>query len=276
MKYIDMHTHTTASDGNLSPSQLIDYAVAKGLNGIAITDHDSINGLEEAQLQSRKYHDFYFIPGIELSTVHHNEEVHILGYDINVESPQLFNILQKLQDARTERAGKIISKLQKLGFIISYEEVLERISTSGVIGRPHIANLLVEKKYIPSVSIAFEKYLNQGCPAYVSRYKLTPFEAVDIINRAGGQAVIAHPGLLKDLHILHDILESNIAGIEVYHSDHTTEHVSQFLDMAQKHNLGITGGSDFHCASSNIGMHGDLGSVKVPLENAKRLLSKRG
>lgn len=270
MNYIDMHTHSTASDGVYSPSKLIHYAIQKGLAGIAITDHDTTDGIEEAIQYAETYKDFIIIPGVELSTEHNNEEIHILGYMIDYKMNYLTQILNNLKHERRDRAHKIISKLNQIGLGISYQDV-QHIAGQGTIGRPHIARALIQKGYVESNEEAFTKYLSKGCHAYVPRQKLTPADAIDIIKKAGGFSVAAHPGLLDSLETLYYLIDMGIDGIEVYHSDHNPNQSRKYLDIAKKHGLIITGGSDFHHPPNNNKYHGDLGSVKVPLENIQLL-----
>lgn len=273
MKFIDMHTHTTASDGVYSPSRLVDYAIKKGLSGIAITDHDTVDGIEEALEHANKYKDFIVVPGVELSTQYRNEEIHILGYMIDYKMNCLLELLENLQDLRTNRAIKIINKLKGLGFEINYEGVL-RFTKASVIGRPHIARFLIEKGYTDSIGEAFQNYLGKGCVAYVAKEKLTPSCAIDIIKKAGGISVIAHPGLLKEpIAIIEYLIDLGVDGIEVYHSEHSLKESMQYLEIAKNHNLLITGGSDFHYPPQNNGHNGDLGSIKIPLKDIKPYLS---
>jgi len=270
MNFIDMHTHSTASDGIYSPRKLVDYAIEKGLAGIAITDHDTIDGIEEAIQQARHYKNFIIIPGVELSTEYNNEEVHVLGYMINYKNRYLLKLLNNLQTERNNRALKIIDKLTNLGFEINYEDI-ERIAGPGTIGRPHIARALIHKGYVKNNEEAFKKYLSKGCPAYVPRQKLTPRDAIDIIRESGGVSVAAHPGLLECMITLDYLVEIGIDGIEVYHPDHTIDKSLKYLELAKKHNLIVTAGSDFHYPPNNNKYHGDLGSTKIPLKSIQVL-----
>lgn len=265
MKYLDMHTHTTASDGILSPRELVNYAIEKGLSGLAITDHDTVGGLEEAINYANRYEEFLIIPGIELSTELFDEEVHILGYNIDYKAIELLNILKKIQNQRLNRGKRIIKKLQSLGISISYEELLNTFQ-EGVVGRPHIARIMVNKGYVKTVEEAFDKYLNKGCPAYVARYKLKPYEAIDLIRKVKGLAVLAHPGLIKRKGIINDIISYGIDGIEVYHPEHDEGVSKELLSMAQAQGMIITAGSDFHSPPITDSRHGDLGSEKMPIE----------
>ncbi len=270
MNFIDMHTHSTASDGLYTPSALVDYAIEKGLSGIAITDHDTIDGIEEAIKRATQYNGFIIVPGIELSAEYNNEEVHILGYMIDYKMESFKDILKNLQERRNDRARKIIKKLNTIGFDINYEDILG-ITQKGAIGRPHIARILVAKGYVKNNEEAFEKYLVKGCPAYVPREKLSPEDAIDIIKMSGGFSVIAHPGLLNAKATLDYLLGLNIDGIEVYHSDHTLDMSKEYLEIAKKNNLLITGGSDFHFPPSSSNHHGDLASIKIPLKNIQQI-----
>ena len=266
MNYVDMHTHTTASDGTFTPRELIDYTLKKNLRGIAITDHDTVNGIDEALTYCNKSWGLLIIAGIELSTELLNEEVHILGYDINHKAKALLDVLSLIQNERVNRAMKIIKKLQNLGIAITYDEVL-KISKEGVIGRPHIAKVLLKKGYVKTIEESFIRYLNKGCPAYVSRFKLTPCEAIELIKGVGGVAVLAHPGLIKNKSIVDVIIEKGIDGIEVYHSEHKKVDNERFLLIAKEHNLIVTAGSDFHSPPIDDNRHGDLGSEKISIES---------
>ncbi|AOY77254.1 PHP domain-containing protein [Clostridium formicaceticum] len=274
MRYIDMHTHTTASDGTYSPRQLIDYAITKGLSGIAITDHDTVEGIDEGMNYASKLGKFIVITGIELSTEYLGEEVHILGYDINHTSKDLLQALSFIQEQRRNRAVKIVDKLQKLGLLITYDEVL-KIAREGAVGRPHIARVLLEKGYIESIQEAFHKYLSKGCPAYVPRYKITPFEAIDMIKKAEGFVTIAHPGLIKNEKILIDILEKKVDGIEVYHPEHGEKEHKKFSLIARQYHLKVTAGSDFHSPPKGETRHGDLGSEKISIEEVDKFIKSK-
>ncbi|SDK47853.1 PHP domain-containing protein [Natronincola ferrireducens] len=271
MRYIDMHTHTTASDGTFTPKEIIDYAIHKELAGIAITDHDTVDGVIQALDHAEGYKSFIVIAGIELSTEYLGEEIHILGYNIDYKYKKMLKKLTLIQNERVNRGMKIIQKLQHLDIMISYDEVLE-ISREGVMGRPHIAKVLVNKGYVKNIEMAFNKYLNKGCPAYVARYKLTPFEAIDLIKEANGFTTIAHPGLIKNETILKNILTKGVDGVEVYHPEHNSRDRNRFLSLAKKHNLFITGGSDFHSPPLQEGRHGDLGSEKISVEIVSKFL----
>ncbi|KAB3526748.1 PHP domain-containing protein [Alkaliphilus serpentinus] len=267
MKKIDMHVHTTASDGSLNPKEIIHYAKAKGLYGIGITDHDTIEGIEEAKEYGKK-EGVLVIPGIELSTEDQEDEIHILGYNIDFHAEELINLLYTLKFERKNRAIKIIQKLRNLHIDISPEEVMDP-SKEGVIGRPHIAKVLAEKGYVEDIPSAFHKYLNKGEAAYVPRFKITPFEAIHLIKKIGGISVIAHPGIIKDKSIILKLIKAGIEGIEVYHSLHTTADENYLYGLTQEFNLIVTGGSDFHYPYKNPEGKGDLGSHYSIYEDIK-------
>ncbi|MEN6349031.1 MAG: PHP domain-containing protein [Syntrophomonas sp.] len=245
MQY-DLHVHTTASDGVLSPPEVIDKAIAEGLRGIAITDHDTVDGLEPAlSYQEAGDLPITVIPGIEMNTESDGQEIHILGYYIDYHNLRLKGRLQEIREARRERAEKMIIKLRGLGMLVSFKQV-ENLAKGDLIGRPHIAQALVEKKYVYSIKEAFEKYIGRGKPAYVSRYKFLPQEAVDLIKKAGGVTVLAHPGLIKNLEVVSSIIKLGIEGIEVFYPEHSDRQINQFTELCRKNRLLITGGSDYH------------------------------
>lgn len=243
----DLHIHTTASDGRLSPEKIIEQAMEAGLSYIAITDHDTVDGLLElSSLQQPLPASVAVIPGIELSTDLDENEVHILGYYIDIFNRELRSQLDILIAHRLERAKEIVSKLNQLGYFITYQRVLELAGKATSIGRPHIAKALVEKGYFPSISEVFLTLLGKNGPAYVPHYKLSPAQVIELVKKTGGVPVLAHPGLVGDDTIVLDIIHSGILGLEVYHPKHDEEQVQKYLTLANSHQLAITGGSDFH------------------------------
>lgn len=241
----DLHVHTNQSDGLFSPEEVVDMSVTKNLKGIAITDHDSITGIERAINHSKKYYDFKIIPGIEISCIHNDEEVHLLGYFIDYKNYDIINITETLKSSRLNRGIDMVNRLNELGLEVSIEEVKE-LSGEKYIGRPHIARAMIKRGYVTSIQEAFSRYLNRGRPAYVERYKISITETISLIKKIGGISVLAHPGLLKDKSIINYCIELGIDGIECIHSKHNQSDISSMLDIAKKHNLIATGGSDFH------------------------------
>lgn len=245
MKF-DLHVHTNYSDGRFKPRKVIDLAIERNLSGIAITDHDTVLGLREAIEYSNKFENFKVIPGIELGSIYNDEEVHILGYFINCNSPELLNITKKLRESRIQRAKDIVYNLNKLNIDINYEEV-QHLTKDDFIGRVHIARVLVNKNYVSSIKEAFEEFLDIDAPAYVMRKTLSIKESIHLIRKSNGIAVLAHPGLLKDkVKIINYCMENGIQGIECIHSKHSKGNTELFKRIAKENKLLITGGSDCH------------------------------
>ena len=246
---IDLHIHSTTSDGTMSPVELVYYAHKKGLSALAITDHDTIDGVDQALAAGRSV-GLEVISGIELSVKYSRYNVHVLGYLFDHRQKELLNALDLLQVGRIERNKKIIVKLNQLGFTLQFHE-LEKSAGSGQTGRPHIARLMVEKGFVKSMDEAFEKYLGQGGLAYTSRFIYEANEAIDIIHKAGGIAVLAHPLQLDKLvdnldHALHQLCDMSLDGIEVYYPNHSRQFRKRLIALAEKYSLLLTGGSDYH------------------------------
>lgn len=243
---VDLHIHTTASDGNLTPSEVVDMARDKGLAGIAITDHDCVDGVDEALQAGRKL-GIDVVPGVEISTRStEGSDVHILGYFIDCKNDRLKELLFRASSERNERAKKIVDKLADCGVRLDYEEVLER-SGGGVVGRPHIARELVSKGYCYSVASAFGRYLSKNGCAYVARTSVGCEEAVQTVVQAGGVACVAHAAKVKNDGVVVGLIEHGLGAIEVYHPDHLSAARRFYTRFAKKHGLIIVGGSDAHC-----------------------------
>ncbi|MCC7145635.1 MAG: PHP domain-containing protein [Phycisphaeraceae bacterium] len=289
MTYCDLHIHSSASDGTVPPEELAPLAVKAGLAAIALTDHDTTVGVPAAQAACQKV-KLNFVPGIELSVrapaLDENDPgsrlgtLHILGYFIQHDHPDLLTLQQQVQQARHERNPRMIDRLRELGVAIEYEDVLELARSEGalIVGRPHIAQVLVQKGYVKSLHEAFRRYIGQGAPAYIRKDLLPPEEAIRAIHAAKGLAILAHPLQLRlpDFTSLHreiqNLKAAGLDGIEARHTDHTPAHVRQFEQMAKQLNLLTTGGSDFHGARKAI----PLGSQKVPYEYYERLRQAAG
>ena len=253
-EFVDLHVHSTASDGTYSPAEVARLAKSSGLVGFALTDHDTAAGVKEAANEARKL-GLAFVPGIEISVEFPRPgTMHILGYGIDPDSEGLRELSTWQVGSRNRRNPQIIQKLRDLGVAITLEEI-EAIAGSDVIGRPHIAKILLDKGYVSSTKQAFDKYLGQGGAAYVNRERLPARRAFDLIALAGGVAVLAHPVQLAtqndaQLHrIVKDLVDLGLKGIEVIHSDHTPELVEKYTKMAEQYLLLKTGGSDFHGAN---------------------------
>lgn len=271
MDIADMHIHSTKSDGLLSPSEIVSWGIKKNLKAISITDHDNIEGIHDAVCSSAGT-GLEVIPGVELSTEYKDAEVHMLGYFIDYEDSELKSFLKNLSDSRIERAQLMIKKLNNLGYSIEFEEVKSIAKDAFSIGRPHIARVMVSKGLCINVKESFEKFLSYGKPAYVERYKISPFEALEAISMSHGLASIAHPGLIINIDIkklIKRLKEWGLTGIEVYHTNHTKEDVSKLCNIAEAYSLIPTGGSDCHgVMENNMPL---LGTVTVPYENVSKL-----
>jgi predicted metal-dependent phosphoesterase TrpH len=280
MGYVDLHLHTTASDGVLTPSALVRYAKSKGLQAIAITDHDTIEGLEEGLAEGERI-GFEVIAGVEISADHSPGSMHMLGYFLDIHHPLLKGKLDYLQRARAERNPKIIQNLNRLGVRISYEEVV-KASGGGQVGRPHVAQVLMEKGYVRSFQEAFDRFLRKGAPAYVDKVRLKSKEAISFIREAGGVAVLAHPktvttdGSSSFEKILGELMEEGLRGIEVFYPEHTPLEVAQFKAMAERYGLLATGGTDYHGIERealDIGV--GRGEMKLPYSIVETLKAAR-
>ncbi|MBF0199775.1 MAG: ribonuclease III [Desulfamplus sp.] len=249
---IDLHIHSSASDGSLSPSEIVLHAHGTGLSAIAITDHDTIDGVREA-VESGIPHPMEFITGVEISAHPPDEyadagSLHILGYGFSIYDRDMTQTLEKLREARALRNPEIIEKLNLLGFPITMQGVC-RICGQGQMGRPHIAMAMVENGYVSSFDEAFDIYLGSGKPAYVDKFRLSAREAIELIIEAGGVPILAHPGIIKGTateNLISRLMAMGLAGIEVYHTDHTPEQTLFFEKLARKKGILMTGGSDFH------------------------------
>ena len=275
MAKADLHAHTTASDGVLTPVELVNLAMARDLTVLAVTDHDSTEGVAAALEQARGT-TLEVWPGVEISADIPGSEIHVLGYFVDYHDPTFQRILHNLRESRYLRAQRMVEKLGALGMPIEFERVLQLAGT-GAVGRPHIAQALVERGYVASVREAFERYLGRTGPAYVERYKLTPAEAVRLIRTAGGLASLAHPiyigaaaqtgGTFSLDAILPELLEAGLGGIEVYYPDFPPELTEYLTELCVRHNLIPTGGSDFHGG----GQGADLGSITIPESTIERM-----
>jgi len=267
----DLHTHSTYSDGVLTPRQLVDYAYSRGVRILALTDHDITDGIPEALEAARAYPDLLLIPGIEMSTDVPGNEVHVLGYFIDWQDADFQRELARLRDSRLHRGRRMVEKLAQLGVHISWERVLQ-IAGDGAVGRPHIAQAMVEAGYVRDVNEAFQRYLGRNGPAYVEREKLSPVEVVQLLQKVGGLAVLAHPReLMEELErLLPPLKEAGLVGMEVYYQDYTPEEMEALLEWARRFELLPLGGSDYH------GLGGpqqrEPGDIPLPEEPVRRLL----
>jgi predicted metal-dependent phosphoesterase TrpH len=272
----DLHLHTTASDGKLTPQELVRQAVEIKLDVIAITDHDSVGGISPALEVAKSFPQLMVIPGVEINTDVPKGEVHILGYFINYRDPEFNHALEELRNSRYERGKKMVARLAAIGVHIDWGRVLG-LAGEGSVGRPHIAQAMLERGYISSLQEAFTKYIGRNGPAYVERKKLNPIEAVKLVINAGGLPVLAHPADIEPLEpFILELKRAGMVGIEIYYNGYASKTIDQLKRLAKKHNLVACGGSDYHGLDESIGA--SMGSVDVPLESVEQLvsLSKQG
>ena len=267
----DLHTHSTFSDGVLTPTELIELAYRGGVHTMALTDHDTTGGLPEAFAAAARYPDFTLIPGIEMSTDVPGNEVHILGHFIDWRDETFEQKLVGLRKSRLGRARKMVERMAVLGKPVTWERV-QSFAGEGAVGRPHIARALVEAGHVGTVNEAFELYLSRNGPAYVERDRLTPTEVVEILTSVNGLPTLAHPRELGDLEeLLTRLKAGGLVGMEVYYQDYPPEEVERLRVLAEKFGLIPLGGSDYH------GMGGpqqrEPGDIPLPDEPVERLLS---
>lgn len=280
---IDLHIHTTASDGTLSPAEVLSLAHELKIKAIAITDHDTVAGSKEA-LQAGIPPSLDFLTGVEISAASPSfyagsGSFHLLGYCIRLDDPALNRALEKLQQARQNRNPTIISRLNDLGIAITLDEV-RREAGQGQLGRPHIGQLLIKKGVVKSMDEAFNRFLGTDGSAYVDKYRIECQTAIDLIRGAGGIPVLAHPGLLNCKtsdqfdKLIVGLKEMGIQGVEVFYSEHTPEQTRLLAELAQRHELLLTGGTDFHGAiQPEIAIGSGRGDLFVPYELYEKLIN---
>ncbi len=242
----DLHIHTTASDGRFSPEEIVSLAAEASLNVVAITDHDTVEGLPAAMSSARSFPAMIVIPGIEVSTASAYGEVHVLGYFLEYNNGKLGNVLKQSQVSRRERAEKMVARLRGLGMEIDLQRVLE-LARGDSVGRPHVAQALLERGYVSSLKEAFVKYIGRSGPAYVKRAKLSPVEAVRLILDARGLPVLAHPAAIANFdEFLTELKSAGLAGMEVFYGFYPPEEIDRLYSISESYGLIATGGSDYH------------------------------
>jgi predicted metal-dependent phosphoesterase TrpH len=241
---IDLHTHTTASDGLLGPEALVAEAIEHGVGLLAVADHDTTAAVEAA-LEAGRAAGIEVWPAVELSCETETADVHILGYFIQYRLEWFQTLLARLRDGRERRAERMVERLAALGVPVEFRAV-QALAEGGAIGRPHVARALVAAGHVATVREAFDRYIGRGGPAYVERVKITPAQAVEAIRAAGGLAVLAHPGWGQQDVLIPELVAVGLDGIEVYYPDHTPAQVAQYAALAAQYGLLITGGTDFH------------------------------
>jgi predicted metal-dependent phosphoesterase TrpH len=265
---IDLHAHTTASDGRLGPTALVRAAQEAGIGVLAVTDHDTVDGLAEAEAEARAA-GLRLIPGIELSTYWRRVELHILGYFIDPRHPGLLAFLASTRGARVERLHAMVARLFRLGLAVTADEALAE-TRDGNVGRPHLARVLVRRGYVASTDEAFDRYLGTDRPAYVPRPDVSIAEAIRVVHEAGGLAAWAHPGLHERDDALPELMAAGLDALEVYHPNHLPPKAGRYRRLAAARRLLVTGGSDYHGAEG--GVHAPtLGTPRLPEPELRRL-----
>ncbi|OGO17422.1 MAG: hypothetical protein A2Z02_05090 [Chloroflexi bacterium RBG_16_48_7] len=267
---IDLHLHTTASDGLLSPAQLVKLAADIGMDIIAVTDHDTVNGIVPALEAAREFNSLSIIPGVEINTDVPKAEVHMLGYFIDYENGELLENLSELRSSRETRARQMVEKLGKLGIKIQYSRLVE-LADGGAIGRPHVAHALLEAGCVSSFEEAFEKYIGRNAPAYVEHKKMTPLDVVKLIVKSSGGPVLAHPDNIPNLeNLVKELVLAGLKGMEIYYGDYGEDSIQRLLTIARRYDLIATGGSDYHAFNSIKETR--IGNASVPAESARNLI----
>lgn len=275
---VDLHLHTTVSDGALRPEELVRAASIAGIQVMAVTDHDSVDGIRDAERAASDL-SIQVIPGIEVSAGLDGDDVHVLGYFLDPGDRVLREALSRLQEGRVAQARSMVERLAELGWPLDWDRVMA-IAQGGSIGRPHIARALIERGYVGSVDEAFSRFLRRGGPGYVEGQKLLPQEAVSLIKEAGGVPSLAHPIIVGasdyrlDLdRLLPVMVEAGLEGIEAYYKGYTPEVTAFLFGLASRYRLVPTGGSDFH--GGGVVADAELGAVEVPWETVERLRGRQ-
>ena len=279
MKVVDLHSHSTASDGSYSPSELVDLANDQGLSALALTDHDTVSGIDEF-LQASSYSELEAVPGVEVSVEYGGKEVHIVGLFIDWHCESLLALLSEIREHRNQRNELIIEKLRNMGYEITLQELLD-VAGGESIGRPLLAKILIEKGYFTEVQEVFDKCLKRGAPAYCPRVLPTPAKAIDEIHKAGGLAVWAHPlyRAAKERtylrKVLRELVKYGLDAVEAYYTSFSSDQTASVLAVAKEFSLDVSGGSDFHGANQNGVMLGcGYGDLSVPYEVFEKLREK--
>ena len=272
MSKVDLHIHSTASDGRLSPAEVVHKAAELGLTIIALTDHDTVDGVAPALAAAEAYPHLKIIPAVEISTDMPTDEVHVLGYFVEHTDRELRATLERMRHSRQHRAQRMIAKLDNLGMPLDWQRVQE-IAGSGSVGRPHLAQAMLEKGYIASFREAFTKYIGRGGPAYVVRDKMTPQEAVRLILRSKGLPVLAHPlTISRPEEMIVELKAAGLVGIEAYYDSYTADEVERLLGLASRYSLIASGGSDYHGLDASIETM--MGGAEVPMAAAEQLIAR--
>jgi 3',5'-nucleoside bisphosphate phosphatase len=266
MMFADLHLHTNFSDGTYTPEELVAQAAKNRLAAIALTDHDTVEGCERAAMACKTV-DIEFIPGAELTAEQNDNEIHILGYFLDTHNPKLLGEIAKFQAVRQDRIREMVTRLNALNIPLKVEDVIA-LANCRSPGRPHVARALVKAGFVSSLDEAFERFLKRHRPAFVPKAKISSQVAIELIHQANGLAVMAHPGLNRTDEVIPDLVEAGLDGIECFHTKHSTAVSEHYLEIADKYNLLVTGGSDCHGMSKGKPL---IGTVKLPYRQVEKL-----
>lgn len=271
---IDLHLHTNASDGRLTPPEVVKLCADAGVKVMAITDHDTINGVDPALRAASAFHGMYVIPGVEINCDVSDGEIHVLGYFIDYHNPRLDDEFARLRESRRCRGEKMVAKLNNLGLALDWSRV-QAIAGDATVCRPHVAQALVEKGHVANSREAFDRYIGRNGPAYVEREKISPSDAVRLIKSTGGLPVLAHPAEIPNLpQLLGELVEAGLGGLETYYAGYGQSVKDRLLTLAASHNLVITGGTDFH--GQNSFAEGQPGEIEIPRRMIEDFFSRAG
>lgn len=267
--FADLHLHTSFSDGTYSPEQLVLQARRHGLSVIALTDHDTVEGCDRAR-EACQASGVEFIPGTELTAEQEGEEIHILGYLMDTGNQKLLHEIAKFQAVRQNRVREMVARLNGLEVTLTSDEVFA-LANCRAPGRPHVARALVQRGHCGTLDEAFERFLKKNRPAWVPKFKMSVADAISLIHQAGGVAIMAHPGLSRADHLIPNMVEAGLDGLECFHTKHSTSTSEYYLEMASDFRLLVTGGSDCHGLSKGKAL---IGTIKVPYDYVERLKEK--
>ena len=268
IRRINLHLHTRASDGMLSPAQLVKQAKNIGLDLISITDHDTMDAYKQIP---EDYAPLRILPGMEISSMHQGNDVHILAYGCDFKNEALIELSENYLVGRRDRALKMIELLSELGMDIEIDEVLAMAGSGELIARPHIAQVLVHHGYVRTKNEAFEKYIGNFKPAFAPKPEFSVPDVISVIHGAGGFAVVAHPGKLTNPDYVEEFITFGLDGIEVWHPDHYQYQVNEFIDIAQNNGLYMTAGSDFHGENKDSVLYDNVPASELILESVRKL-----
>lgn len=264
-KSVDLHIHTTSSDGLLSPEEVVEIAKGAGLSAIALADHDAIDGIFRAKVKAEEL-KIELIPAVELSVSYKGDDFHMLAYLVDYEDENFRKRIESFRDERLQRGEKMVKKLNEMGINLSLDAV-RAIAQNSSVGRPHLADALIKGEYVHTYEEAFARYLGYHAPAYVPKKYLTPEEGIELIHAVKGISVLAHPGTTRRDEVIPDLTSFGLDGLEAYHSQYDLETTQYYINLANKFGLIYTGGSDCHGRRNKI----LIGTVKVPYQCLERL-----